>query len=121
MEEWRHFHESGRFNWFVSNHGRVRKLGKFSDYDEIIELSLTGGYQDRQYYAFALNNMPEKYLHRLVARLFIPNPENKLTVNHIDCNKLNNHVDNLEWATYSENMLHAVANGLMENLGKSRK
>jgi hypothetical protein len=49
---------------------------------------------------------------RLVAAAFIPNPFNKATVNHIDGNKLNDCVDNLEWATHSENLKHAFATGL---------
>lgn len=53
-----------------------------------------------------------KGIHQMVAETFIPNPENKPTVNHKDGNKLNNHVDNLEWATYSEQMHHVYALGL---------
>ena len=53
-------------------------------------------------------------IHRLVAETFIPNIENKETVNHKDGNKLNNCINNLEWATRSENQLHAYNIGLQK-------
>lgn len=51
------------------------------------------------------------FVHRLVAQEFIPNPHNKPFVNHIDNNGSNNHVNNLEWCTHSENMQHSQKQG----------
>lgn len=77
---------------------------------------------DSGYYCVRLTNKDgvssSRLVHVLVAKAFIPNPENKRTVNHIDGNKLNNNLSNLEWATDLENNLHAISNGLRTDLKK---
>ena len=63
------------------------------------------------------NGKSKWYLtHRLVASTYIPNPQNYQFVNHIDGNKLNNNINNLEWCTRSYNTKHAFETGLQTNV-----
>ena len=56
-----------------------------------------------------------KKIHRMVAEAFLPNPENLPVVNHLNCVKTDNRVENLEWTTHSGNALHASQNGRLRN------
>lgn len=63
------------------------------------------------YVVTSINNKL-KYVHRLVAEKYLPNPHNLPVINHKDGNTSNNHVDNLEWTTRRKNCEHARLNGL---------
>lgn len=84
-------------NWVTA---KLTKINKHSDY--LVYTFCEDGKQKRQ------------YVHRAVAECFIPNPTNKTQVNHIDGNKANNKVENLEWVTPYENIQHAKRHGLYE-------
>ena len=60
-----------------------------------------------------------KFVHRLLAENFLLNPDNKKFVNHINGNKLDNSLENLEWVTHSENILHAYTTGLIKKKHKT--
>ena len=90
----------------ASNFGRIRNAKTLS-----IRKPINYGL----YYTIELSNNGKKKLflvHRLVAITFLPNPLNKREINHIDGNKHNNKVDNLEWATRKENAMHSARTGL---------
>lgn len=105
----------------VSNLGRVRanptiihrkKVGSYRRSSYIKKQTL----MNKGYFVVTMStddNSKRCLVHRLVALAFIPNPENKPQVNHIDGNKQNNCVSNLEWVTDKENMTHASKNGLL--------
>ena len=99
----------------VSNFGRVKSFHKGG---RILKPGLVLGYLK-----VSLNSggkVAQRKVHRLVAEAFIPNPNGKPEVNHIDGNPRNNHVDNLEWCTQLENIRHAYATGLIPQ-GEDRK
>lgn len=105
--------------YFVSNLGNVKGIVRSGSSGDMLKpIPNKFGYLSVHLYDHPRNKA--FLIHRLVATAFIPNPENKRTVNHIDGNKLNNCVSNLEWATYSENHKHAYRIGLKKPSDKQR-
>jgi hypothetical protein len=125
MEEWKPVKDFD--GWYeISNLGNVRsvqriiqhKPDRFSSKGKIqvneskvrVQSANKSGHMHVQLYR---NSKPVKrYVHRLVAEAFIPNPDNKPNVNHIDGNPKNNHYSNLEWCTQKENIRHSFNTGL---------
>lgn len=101
-------------NYKVSSDGRIKNTIT----KHFISLNTIDKYG---YVQVCLSHKNKKYvktLHTIVATAFIPNPENKPQVNHKNGNKLKNDVDNLEWVTAKENIIHAYNNGLHDNVAK---
>lgn len=101
----------------VSNLGRVRRIK--SRFGNKMEKIIKGSSDSSNDYVRVNLRDRDYSVHRLVAMTFLPNPDNKPCVNHIDGNKQNNAVSNLEWCTYSENNAHAFRTGL--NIGTTGK
>lgn len=106
-------------DYLVSNFGRVKSIGRTtvrrdgitSRKKELIKKQCkTRGHLVTRLWRNGTSKC--LYVHRLMAKAFIPNPENKPHINHKDGNKNNNSLSNLEWCTPSENNQHAIDNGL---------
>ena len=94
----------------ISNLGNVKSFKSVSK-NKILKPVLRKGYATVILRKNKVNKLHS--IHRLIATAFIPNPDNLPQVNHIDGNKSNNNVDNLEWCTHLENMRHAFKTGLV--------
>lgn len=100
----------------VSNFGRVKTLrrlicsptGNYYSKEKIMTTIPNDGIGYVRIHLYKNSRGTPKRIHRLVAEAFIPNPENKKDVNHKNGIKCDNRVENLEWATRSENELHAI-------------
>lgn len=116
--------------YYISNYGNVYcDLGRGNRRDkELIHKNiyklkprLTRNGYARIYARNSLTNKRQDlYIHRLVAEYFIDNPENKKYINHKDCIRDNNHVDNLEWCTAKENTTQVMQLGHIIRDSKGR-
>lgn len=100
VEVWK---DVGETNYQVSSKGNVR--------NKHTNRILAQWIHDGRYKRVSFNGKGHR-VHRLVALYFIDNPLNKEEVNHIDGNKFNNNVENLEWVTGEENNIHALESNL---------
>lgn len=109
----------------VSNFGRVKSLPRIRNHGKygqhLVKEKILNPYVGKLGYCSCtmrlsgIRKTHHEKVHRLVALHFIPNPLNLSEINHINGDKTNNHVDNLEWCTRSHNLKHAYKIGLREN------
>lgn len=97
----------------VSNLGNIKSFNTKTNHKEPINLKQT---MDRKNGYLTVSLCKDKVqkiyrVHRLVAEAFIPNPNNYPIINHKDGRKQNNNVNNLEWCTYQQNIIHSWENG----------
>jgi len=117
MEIWKNFNEYYEVSSFgnVRSHVRIVRSthgGEYIKEGKVLKQNDNGQGYLQVMLCINGSNKTER-VHRLVALTFIDNPGNLPKVNHIDANKRNNTIENLEWCTQQENITHAKNNGLM--------
>lgn len=122
-ERWKEVRRSkGRYR--VSNKGRIVSMNYRSRPGTRGRVKIMQPAEDANGYLRTMIKRDGRYdtikVHRLVAKHWVPNPGEKPQVNHLDGNKLNNRVENLQWVTHRENIDHAVANGFTAKTHGSR-
>jgi len=96
----------GYDNYLISNKGRIKSVFPHHIKFKVISFNKHTGYYQVN---LTKNGKPgTQYFHRLFAKAFVPNPHNYPDINHIDGDKANNDISNLEWCTHQHNMLHAI-------------
>ena len=110
-ENWKYIDGTDK-KFMISNHGRVKSFMRDISNGYILSSSNKNGWY-KQIKIKVDGRYKSLFIHRLVAEYFVPNPKNKLEVNHIDGDKQNNHYGNLEWVTRHENVYHAMRSGLI--------
>ena len=99
---------SEKYNCYVSNMGYIIRKSGLKSYPT--------KRKDNGYYVITDGNGRTKRIHRIVAETFLGEPDLRLDVNHKDGDKSNNKLDNLEWVTRSENLLHAYSIGIHQKI-----
>lgn len=107
MSEYRKL-KSLKFLYEINEDGVIRNVKSKKVVKGYVEKN---GYVRVRFENKCLDGVVRTTVHQLLAEAFIPNPENKSEVNHIDSNRANNTLSNLEWVTHSENMKHAYSKG----------
>ena len=113
IEEWKDI-EGYEGLYQISNMGRVMSLPRpLKNYRCKAKKILIPSFSNGYFYLrlCGVGNQKRKYIHRLIAAHFIPNPFNLPEVNHKDFNRTNNKIENLEWVSCQDNCLHAIKGG----------
>lgn len=127
-EVWKPINSKSSLLYEVSNLGQVRRVGTLHPFLQTpTYIYLEGCVRASGYHVVKIktdDGYKNITVHRLVAKAFVPNPNNHEVVNHLDGNKLNNNAENLEWTTLKGNSDHAKATGLLNtqygtNVGNS--